>query len=171
MSCAKTPTGGKHEVAATEVEAVALALEKVDEDLAEFDDVEEEEAEAGGDPDWVEEERKLKEENKKRQMENRKKNNKMGMKEKVELLDNLLQKAAAYTAFLRERMKVCPLFLSCLACFLYGQPRPTCGRCRQPLPPSSAKFMEGILFVLISVCFRPAISFLFDSFLFELCVL
>jgi len=111
MSCAETPTGGKGketsaEVAA-EVAAVALALEKEDEeeakaladDSVEIDD-------EGGDADWVEEERKLREENKKRDTENRKKNNKMGITEKVELLDNLLQKAAAYTAFLKQRMKV-----------------------------------------------------------------
>lgn len=106
MSCADTPTGGKDGDAsiAAEVEAVTLALEKEEEEAA-IDESPEKEEDDAGDADWVEEERKLREENRKREEENRRKNNKMGMKEKVALLDNLLQKAAAYTAFLRERMK------------------------------------------------------------------
>ena len=107
MSCAETPTGGKDGDAsiAAEVEAVALALEKEEEEEAAVAETEEKEDDDEGDADWVEEERMLREENKKREEENRRKNNKMGMKEKVALLDNLLQKAAAYTAFLRDRMK------------------------------------------------------------------
>lgn len=104
MSCAETPSSKDGDASiSSEVEAVALALEK-DED-EEVAVVEAEDGGDDGDADWVEEERKLREENDKREEENRKKNNKMGMKEKVALLDNLLQKAAAYTAFLRERMK------------------------------------------------------------------
>jgi hypothetical protein len=104
-SCAETPSSkdGDASVSA-EVEAVALALEKDGEEEV-VAVVEAEDGGDDGDADWVEEERKLREENNKREEENRKKNNKMGMKEKVALLDNLLQKAAAYTAFLRERMK------------------------------------------------------------------
>jgi len=109
MSCAETPSGGKDketsaEVAA-EVAAVALALEKEEEEATALVDESVEVDDDGGDEDWQVEERKLREENKKRDNENRKKNNKMGIKEKVELLDNLLQKAAAYTAFLKQRMK------------------------------------------------------------------
>mmetsp|Transcript_38745 Transcript_38745/g.91462 ORF Transcript_38745/g.91462 Transcript_38745/m.91462 type:complete len:830 (+) Transcript_38745:103-2592(+) len=59
---------------------------------------------SGADDDWAAEEQKLREENNKR-AEAQKKKNKMSTKEKVELLENLLQKAAAYTAFLRQRMK------------------------------------------------------------------
>eukprot|EP00960_Hanusia_phi_P011467 334985-Hanusia_phi.AAC.1 len=60
---------------------------------------------AGADAEWAEEERKLRAENDLRIEKQRSKGKKVGMKEKVALLDNLLQKAAAYTAFLRERMK------------------------------------------------------------------
>jgi len=104
-SCAETPSSKDGDASiSAEVEAVALALEK-DEEEEVVAVVEAEDGGDDGDADWVEEERKLREENNKREEENRKKNNKMGMKEKVALLDNLLQKAAAYTAFLRERMK------------------------------------------------------------------
>ena len=121
MSAAGTPAGAKDKAMASEVEAVALALEKDVEELEEVDidgKEEDDDEEPQGDADWVEEERKLREENKKREEEHRKKNGKMDIKAKVELLDNLLQKAAAYTAFLRERMKVPLSVLSfwCIRC-------------------------------------------------------
>jgi len=126
MSCAETPAGGKDVALEPEDEAVALALEKDEAELAEEVDGGEEDVEDAGDGDWAEEERKLRAENKQREEENRKKNSKMSMKDKVSLLDNLLQKAAAYTAFLRERMTVSivssvltccwPLRAPCVAC-------------------------------------------------------
>ena len=73
-----------------EDEAVALALEKDEAELAEEVDGGEEDVEDAGDGDWAEEERKLRAENKQREEENRKKNSKMSMKDKVSLLDNLL---------------------------------------------------------------------------------
>jgi len=59
---------------------------------------------SGADDDWAKEEQKLRQENKKR-IDAQKAKNKMSTREKVVLLENLLQKAAAYTAFLRQRMK------------------------------------------------------------------
>ncbi|KAJ1490316.1 SNF2 family N-terminal domain-containing protein, partial [Baffinella frigidus] len=77
--------------------------------LADDMEVEEESAElsytSGGDDDWAAEEKKLREDNKKREAALKKKTSKLSTVERVKMLDNLLQKAAAYTAFLRGRMK------------------------------------------------------------------
>ncbi len=57
------------------------------------------------DGDWLAEERKLAAENKKKEDKERQKQSKLSKSAKVEVLNNLLQKAAAYTAFLRSRMQ------------------------------------------------------------------
>lgn len=91
---------------------IAMALEA---DAAEED--EEEEAAAGKDSDdedyvpnddensFLAEERQLKAENRRRAEEEKKKQRHMSAGDKLEQLTNLLQKAAAYTAFLRQRMQ------------------------------------------------------------------
>jgi hypothetical protein len=131
MSCAETPAGkekaeggevkedvqrpggkrkligGKDKKALEPEGEDVLALDVGKDEVELVEEVDQEEVEEDpGDGDWAEEERKLREQNKKVEEENRKKNSRMSMKDKVGLLDNLLQKAAAYTAFLRERMKV-----------------------------------------------------------------
>ena len=93
MSCAETPSGGSSkdtqspEDVTAEVEAVALALAREDEEdtaAIELDESkEEEEAEDAADGDWAAEERKLRQENLQRQEETRKKNKSMGMKEEL----------------------------------------------------------------------------------------
>ena len=154
MSCAETPSGGSSkdtpspEDVTAEVEAVALDLAREDtEDTAaiELDESkEEEEAEDAADGDWAAEERKLRQENLQRQEETRKKNKSMGIKEKVELLNNLLQKAAAYTAFLRERMKTSAPEAPAAA--LSKKPKARNGQFEhQERDPRQPKLVEGVM--------------------------
>ena len=154
MSCAETPSGGSSkdkqspEDVTAEVEAVALALAREDEEdtaAIELDESkEEEEAEDAADGDWAAEERKLRQENLQRQEETRKKNKSMGIKEKVELLNNLLQKAAAYTAFLRERMKTSAPEAPAAA--LSKKPKARNGQFEhQERDPRQPKLVEGVM--------------------------
>ena len=64
-----------------------------------------EEEDNTADLDWEAEEKKLRAENRRRIEDENKRVKKMSTRERVQLLDNLLQKASAYSAFLRGRMQ------------------------------------------------------------------
>lgn len=109
MCASKDPTSGEVEVMDVDSAAIVAAL-KEDDSMAALDEDEDEEdlpASKGeeSDGDWLAEERKLSAENRKREDKQRKEQSKLSKTARIELLQNLLQKAAAYTAFLRSRME------------------------------------------------------------------